>query len=132
MKTIYKNIRFILLFIATSFFLLPAVAQTTNTGYFMKSQHNRTSLNPALRPEHGYIGIPGLSNVYVDYKTNSLNLETFMFPGEPAGSLKNTVTFLHEGVTTEQFMSNIFNNNYANVDANWTIAGLGFYKGDGF
>jgi len=132
MKTVCKNIHFIFLLIGTLLFLLPAVAQTSNTGYFMTSHHNRTSLNPALRPENGYIGVPGLSNICVDYKTNSLNLETFMFPGGPAGSLKNSVTFLHEGITTEQFMSNIFNNNYANFDVDWTFAGAGFYKDDGF
>lgn len=131
MKTIYKNIRFIFLFIGTSLFLLPAVAQT-NTGYFMKSQYNKTSLNPALRPEQAYLVIPLLPNFSVDYTTNSLNLETFMFPGGPAGSSKNTVTFLHEGVSTEQFMKNISSNNYLNVDFSYTLAGVGFYKENGF
>ncbi len=132
MKTIYKNIRFIFLFISMSLFLLPAVAQTTNTGYFMKSQFNKTSLNPALRPEHGYIGVPFLTNFSADYKTNTLNLETFMFLGGPAGSSKNTVTFLHEGVTTEQFMKNISENNYFNLDFSYTLGSVGFYKENGF
>lgn len=132
MKTIYKNIRFIFLFIGTSLFILPTAAQSVNTEYFMKSSISKTSLNPALRPDQGYVGIPVLSNIFVDYKTNTFDLENFIFPGGPAGSDYNSVTFLHQGVTADQFLKNISDKNYANLDAAITIASVGFYKGDGF
>ena len=132
MKAIYKNIRFIFLFIETSLFILSTAAQSVNTEYFMKSSTSKTSLNPALRPEQGYVGIPGLTNFYVGYKTNTFNLENFIFPGGPAGSGYNSVTFLHQGVTADQFLKNISDKNYLNFDFAWTIASVGFYEGDGF
>jgi len=130
MKTIYKNIRLIFLFIGVSFFLLPAVAQTVNTGYFMKSQYNKTSLNPALRPEQGYLVIPVLPNLSVDLKTNTFNLENFIFPGK--GVNGKSATFLNENVSAGDFLKNISNNNYLNFDFSYTLFGIGFYKGDGF
>ena len=127
MKTIYKNIRFIFLVVGISLFLSPATAQTTNVGYFMKSQHSKTSLNPALRPEQGYIGLPGFSNLFVDFKTNTFNLEHFIYPWYPKAR-----TFLHEDITPEQFLNKISDNNYFDFDVSYTIASVGFYNESGF
>lgn len=113
--------------VGTLCFVLPATAQTTNTGYFMKSQHSRTSFNPALRPEQGYMGVPFLSNLYTEVKTNTFNLEHFIYPESPKAK-----TFLHEDITVGQFLSEIADNNYANVDFSYTIASVGFYKGTSF
>ena len=127
MKTIHNPVRFIFLLIGASFFLSPALAQTTNTGYFMKSQHSRTSFNPALRPEQGYVGMPILSNLYIGMNTNTLNLEHFIYPGSPKAK-----TFLHEDITVDQFLKGISDNNYLSTNLAWTLASVGFYKGSGF
>ena len=127
MKTIHKNFRRISLILVASFFLLPVAAQTTNTGYFMKSQHSRTSFNPALRPEQGFLGFPGLSNLYIDARTNTFNLEHFVFPGSP-----KAVTFLHETISYDQFMKGISDNNFVGVDVSYQPISMGFYKGNGF
>ena len=127
MKTTVNNISIIILMIGAVCFLQPLMAQSTNTEYFMKSAESKTSLNPALRPEQGYIGVPFLSNLYFDYKTNTFNLDHFLFPGNPQAK-----TFLHEDITAEQFLSKISNNNYLTADFSYTLAALGFYKGKGF
>ncbi len=124
MNTIYK------LFIVTGLFavtLFSANAQTTNTGYFMKSQHSRTTFNPALRPEQGYLGFPLLSNVYADIRTNTLNLDHFIFPGSGKSQ-----TFLHKDISFDKFMENISENNYTNIDIAYTLFALGFYSGESF
>ncbi len=127
MNTIYKNIRFFLLVAGVFCSMLPAFAQTTNTGYFMKSQHSRTSFNPALRPEQGYFGFPFLANIYADVKTNTFNLDHFIFPGGTQSK-----TFLHEDISNDDFLKNIGENNYANIDLSYSLFSMGFYSGESF
>jgi hypothetical protein len=100
-------------------------AQTTNTDYFINESSTRSSLNPAFRPSQGYIGTP--ANVYVDIKTNTLNLDHLLFPKD--GDL---LTFMHPDVTADEFLKNITKNNYLAADAKWQILSAGWYKGDGF
>ncbi|MCC8146502.1 MAG: DUF5723 family protein [Bacteroidales bacterium] len=103
-------------------------AQIANAEYFMRSSYSKTSLNPALRPERGYIGIPGLSNVFIDYKTNTLNLDHFLFKG--VGENGKTGTFLHSNVSYDDFMKNISRNNYLSSDVNVSILDFGMYRED--
>ncbi|MCD8081516.1 MAG: DUF5723 family protein [Bacteroides sp.] len=103
-------------------------AQTTNTTYFMKTYSNRTSLNPALRPEQGYLGMPFiLNNLYVDVKTNSLNMDHLTFRQD-----KELLSFMHKDVSADKFLKGISPNNFANVDFNYSLFSFGFYKGKGF
>jgi len=94
----------------------------------MKTYNNRTSLNPALRPEQNYMGMPFLlNNLYVDVKTNSLNMDhlTFRQDGE-------LLSFMHKDVSADKFLKGISSDNYANMDFNYTLFSFGFYKGKGF
>lgn len=117
------------LFLLTLFCLAGALqAQTTNTTYFMKTYSNRTSLNPALRPEQGYLGMPLLLNdLYVDVKTNTLNLDhlTFKQGGE-------VLSFMHKNVTDKDFLSGVSKNNYLDTDVNYSLFSMGFYKKEAF
>ncbi|GHT38824.1 hypothetical protein AGMMS49965_03270 [Bacteroidia bacterium] len=107
------------------------MAQTTNTEYFVSSSYTRTNLNPALRPANGYVGFPGLTNFSLDYRTNTFNLENFLFPGKGDDG-KKTATFLHPNVTSAEFLKNIADANFLALDINETILGFGFYAGDMF
>lgn len=127
MKINYSSILFFLLFVIQTVFVQATIAQTTHTGYFMRSQHNRSSLNPALRPEQGYIGLFGLNNIYANVNTNTLMLENFIFPASPKSQ-----TFLHKNISTEKFLDNISSKNYANADFSYTLGSAGFYNGSDF
>lgn len=94
----------------------------------MKTYSNRTSINPALRPEQGYIGMPLILNdFYVDVKTNALNMDhlTFRQNGE-------LLSFMHKDVSADKFLNGMPGNSYANMDLNYSLFSLGFYKGKGF
>lgn len=122
------NIRIAIAAIACT--ILPNIvsAQVTKTDYFMETSYLRNSLNPALRPDQGYLVIPVLPNVGVGAQTNKLNLDNLTFAG-PDGK---RVTFMHPSVNASDFMSNIADDNYLNTDINLKLFGLGFYKGDAF
>ncbi len=107
---------------------VPAASQVTNTSYFMKTYSGRTTLNPALRPEQGYLGMPFvLNNLYVDARTNSLNMDHLTFPKN--GDL---LSFMHRDVSSREFLSGISKNNYLDIDLNYTLFSMGFFKGEGF
>jgi hypothetical protein len=129
-RNFFNTIKTGLFFLVICFSLHSVVGQSTNTEYFMTTSFAKTSLNPAKRPEKGYIGIPGLTNVFVDYKTNTLNLDHFLFPG--AGTNGKTALYLHDNVSYAEFMKGISDNNYLSTDINATLLGFGFYTGDLF
>jgi hypothetical protein len=91
----------------------------------MSSSFTKTFLNPAKRPEKGFIGFPGVANTMVDLKTNTFTLDRFFFPG--LGEDGKTAWFMNEAVGYEQFMNGISNNNYLNYDMDYTPLGFGFY-----
>ncbi|MFR9164962.1 MAG: DUF5723 family protein [Dysgonomonas sp.] len=125
MKSIYG--KYITLFLALFFIVSHSYAQTPRSTYFIEKSHTRISLNPALRPDRGYMGVPFLSGIGVNYQTNTFNLDNFTFPvnGE-------RVTFMHPDVTDDRFLSNISNKNYITTDVGYNIFSIGFYKGESF
>jgi hypothetical protein len=116
--------------LGVSFFISSTFGQSARTEYFLSSSYVKTSLNPALRPTKGYIGIPGLTNLSIGYRTNTFALENFLFPG--VGEKGKTGSFLHEKVSYDQFMKGISGQNYLGLDLNETILGFGFYVGKAF
>ncbi|MDR3340742.1 MAG: DUF5723 family protein [Candidatus Symbiothrix sp.] len=130
-----NNIRFniiktILFFAGIGFCLHSTSGQSVNTEYFMSSSYSKTSFNPALRPEKGYIGIPGLTNLSLGYKTNTFKLDNFVFPG--IGENGKSGLFLHEKVSYDDFMKGISDNNYLDMGVDYTLLGFGFYAKDLF
>ncbi|GHT25139.1 hypothetical protein AGMMS4957_19390 [Bacteroidia bacterium] len=111
-------------------------AQSTNTEYFVSSSYTRTNLNPALRPANGYVGFPVLTNVSLDYKTNTFNLENFIIPGISdkldANGKKKAGFIFNKNVDYNTAMKNFSDANFLALDFNATLLGFGFYAGDMF
>ena len=125
-----NNIKTILVVTGFCFAIHSVFAQSSNTEYFMSTSFSNTSTNPAKRPEKGYIGIPLLTNISVDLKTNSLNLDHFLFPG--VGENGKTGWFLNKSVSYDDFMKNISSKNYLGANIDYTVLGCGFYVKDLF
>jgi len=125
-----NNIKTILIITGLCFIVNSVLAQSSNTEYFMSTSFSKTSLNPAKRPEKGYIGIPGFTNINLDYKTNTFNLDHFLFPGVGEGG--KTGWFLNENVSYDDFMKNIASQNYLGANIDYTVLGVGFYVKDLF
>ncbi|MFT3995208.1 MAG: DUF5723 family protein [Dysgonomonas sp.] len=120
-------IKYIYSFLPALLLAHPLVSQVTHTDYFMETSYMKNSLNPALRPDQGYLVVPLLPNVAVAAQTNSFNLSNFTFPlnGE-------RVTFMHKDITPERFLSNLSDKNYLTSDVSVRFLALGFYKGNAF
>ena len=120
-----KRLFFIAILLTSN--LIIVLGQTSKTDYFINTSTTRSLLNPALRPSQGYVGIPVLSNVYMDAKTNTLNLGHLTF--EKNGKLLN---FMHPDVSFDEFIKDMSKNNYLSMDMSMRILSGGWYSGDGF
>lgn len=100
-------------------------AQTTYTDYFVPTSQTRSAMNPAFRPKQGYIGMPLLSNVYVEAATNTINLEHLTFVKSD-----ELVTFLHPSVSSDEFLSKMSDKNYISADMSYKLFSAGFYAGE--
>lgn len=131
MKTI--SIKFRRFFFYAVIFCLTSsslVAQTAQSGYFIESLQSRSSLNPAFRPKQGYIGLPLLSNLYIDSKTNTFSLDKFIFP---QGNGEKSLNFMNEAIPADKFLSGISNNNYLDFNLSYTMLAIGWrYKEKSF
>ncbi len=101
-------------------------AQVTKTDYFMKSSYLRNSLNPALTPDQGYLVVPVMPNIGVNAQTNTFNLDHLTFRNSDG----NRVSFMHQDIDVNRFLSRLSDDNYTSVDVNIKLFGLGFVKDD--
>jgi hypothetical protein len=101
----------------------------TKIGYFMDNAPYKHLLNPALAPVRGYISYPALGSIGFDMNSN-LGLKNFIFPGLNEGD--KPLTFMHEDVTPEQFLSQLSPENYLKLNQRLSILGFGFYSGTTF
>jgi hypothetical protein len=119
----------VILVVALAALLVPntANAQTTKTSYFMTTSHARHYLNPALYPDHGYIGFPLAGNIYGGLSTNTFTLENFIFQLQDGASAPvRNVTFMHKDVTAEQFLAGLSDHNYLSASASVDFLSMGF------
>ncbi|MBK5721259.1 hypothetical protein JGH11_10290 [Dysgonomonas sp. Marseille-P4677] len=117
-----------LLFFLSIVSILIGQAQVTKSDYFMKTSYLRNNLNPALQPERSYLVIPILPSIGANAQTNTFFLDNFTFEGT-AGK---RVTFMHQSVTDEDFLSNLRPDNYINTDVNIKLFGYGLFKNDAY
>lgn len=103
-------------------------SQVTKTDYFMESSFLRSNLNPALQPKQGYIVMPVIPSIGANFQTNNLNLSHLTYKGTEG----KRVTFIHHSINTDDFLSDLSDDNYLNVDANIKLFSLGFFKGDSY
>lgn len=105
-----------------------ANSQITRSDYFMKSSYLRSSMNPAFRPNQGYLVLPLTPNIGTSLQTNTLNLDNLTY--KLANGTRGT--FMHKDVSADEFLSNMKDDNFLNMDVNYKLFALGFYKYDNF
>lgn len=89
----------------------------------------RGYLNPALRPDRGYVHIPVLGSTSVNFNSNALTFKTLFYPVGNDGKL---AFLLDRRVTWNDIEGNLKNQNSVALDFHTVILGTGFYTGRGF
>ena len=106
-----------------------ASAQQYRTSYFMEGSTMRGYLNPALRPDRGYVYIPVLGTTSVNFNSNALTFKTIFYPVGDNGQL---VSLLDDRVTWHDIEPNLKTMNKVGFDLHMTLLGAGFYTGRDF
>lgn len=97
-----------------------AMAQNTNSGYFVEEYTYRHQLNPAFGNENEYVSLPALGNFNVALNGN-LNLTDVLYNVNG-----KTTTFLNPMVSVEELMSNLEDKNTLGVNLKMDILSIGF------
>lgn len=108
---------------------LPAGAQQYRTAYFMEGSTLRGYLNPSFRPDRGYINIPAVGSLSVNFNSNALAINNIFYPVGTNGAL---VTLLDNRVAWNQIEGSLKQNNTVGIDLHTALLGTGFYTGRDF
>lgn len=125
----YNKIKYIIGSLVLALTVQATIAQNVaRIGYFMDNSTHKHLMNPALVPARGYIS-PGIGSVDFDLRSN-LGYTNFIFPG--LNESDPLLTFMHEDVTPEQFLSKLSPENYLKLNQRMSLFSLGFYTGTSF
>lgn len=111
--------RFIIITIAVLAGFATASAQM-RTAYFMEGSYFRTDMNAALAPTRGYIKIPAIGALGVDFGNNYFSVNNLLYQRD--GGL---YTFMYNGVSADEFLGKLGNKGKLSVNLNTTILGFG-------
>lgn len=101
--------------------------ESMKTGYFIDGYNFRHQMNPALASSRGYFSLPAIGNVNASLHSN-MSLGTFIYPYN--GQM---TTFMSSSVSSEQFLSQLRNNNKLGVSTSVPIISAGGWgKNGGF
>lgn len=95
-------------------------AAQIKTAYFMEGSYFRTDMNPALAPTRGYIQMPGLGGIGVSMNNNFLSIDNLLYKRDG-----KVVTFLNNGVSTDDFLKKMPETGKLNFDTQVNILGFG-------
>ena len=98
---------------------LTASAQM-RTAYFMEGSYFRTEMNPALAPTRGYIKIPVIGGVGVNFGDNYFSVNNLLYKRD--GGI---YTFLSNKVSSEEFLGRLENKGKLSMNLNTSILGFG-------
>ena len=116
MKQIY---RYLIIFVAFIGSIVTVSAQM-RTAYFMEGSYFRTDMNAALAPTRGYIKLPAIGGLGVDFGNNYLSVNNLFYKRD--GGI---YTFMHNGVSADEFLGKLGNKGKLSVNLNTSILGFG-------
>ena len=101
--------------------VLPGIAQTTHSAYFMEGMPTRHKLNPALASEYGYVSMPMLGDINVGASSN-VGVSTFLYP-TGGGEIMN---FLDKAVDSKEFLGSLKSQNKIVAELDLSLLSFGF------
>lgn len=104
-------------------------AQISKTAYFIENATHRYLLNPALQPSRGYVSVPALGSVNLNFSSNAINAKNMFRPYGPHNAL---VLFLHPSFSAQELLSPLKSQNKINTRVDLSLLSSGFYTKAGY
>ena len=90
------------------------------TAYFMEGSYFRTDMNAALAPTRGYIKIPVVGGLGVDFGNNYFSINNLFYKRN--GEI---YSFMHSGVSANEFLGRLSDKGKLSANLNTSIIGFG-------
>uniref|UniRef100_UPI0040567FB5 DUF5723 family protein n=1 Tax=Alistipes sp. TaxID=1872444 RepID=UPI0040567FB5 len=113
----FSNKLFVVIF---AIFTTLSVSAEMRTSYFMEGSYFRTDMNAALAPTRGYIKLPALGGIGVDFGNNYFSINNLFY--KKNGGI---YTFMYDGVSADEFLSKLSNKGKLSVNLNTSLLGFG-------
>ena len=114
-----KNLNKIVISLVALFATISVSAQM-RTAYFMEGSYFRTDMNAALAPTRGYIKVPVIGGVGVDFGNNYFSVNNLLYKRN--GGL---YTFMSDKVSANEFLGKLENKGKLSFNLNTSILGFG-------
>ena len=115
-----KNTSKIIVIIASVLCGIATSSAQMRTAYFMEGSYFRTDMNAALAPTRGYIKIPVVGALGVDFGNNYFSVNNLLY--KKNGGI---YTFMYDGVSSQEFLGKLANTGKLSVNLNTSIIGFG-------
>ncbi len=115
-----KNTSKIIVIIASVLCGIATSSAQMRTAYFMEGSYFRTDMNAALAPTRGYIKIPVVGALGVDFGNNYFSVNNLLYKRN--GEI---YTFMHSGVSADEFLGRLSDKGKLSVNLNTSIIGFG-------
>ena len=119
MKTINK----IIVIIAAIVCGIATSSAQMRTAYFMEGSYFRTDMNAALAPTRGYIQIPVIGGLGVNFSNNYFSVDNLLY--QKNGGL---YTFMYNGVSADEFLGKLSDKGKLSVNMSMPIIGFGAHS----
>ena len=111
--------KFIIVIIAIFGGLFTASAEM-RTSYFMEGSYFRTDMNAALAPTRGYIKLPAIGGLGVDFGNNYFSVNNLFYKRSDG-----IYTFMHNSVSADEFLGKLADQGKLSVNLSTSILGFG-------
>lgn len=111
--------KFLIVLIAIVGGLATTTAQM-RTSYFMEGSYFRTDMNAALAPTRGYIKMPVLGGVGVNFGNNYFSVNNLFYKKGDG-----LYTFMYSGVSADEFLGKLGNQGKLSVNFDTSLIGFG-------
>lgn len=114
---LYRKIAIILVAVVAG---IATSSAEMRTSYFMEGSYFRTDMNAALAPTRGYIKLPVAGAVGLDFGNNYFSVNNLFYKKDGG-----VYTFMHSGVSADEFLGKLGNKGKMSVNLNTSILGFG-------
>ena len=115
-----KRYRKIAMFLVAMFAGIATVSAEMRTSYFMEGSYFRTDMNAALAPTRGYIQIPVVGHLGVDFGNNYFSVNNLFYKRGDG-----VYTFMHNSVSADEFLGRLADKGKLSFNFNTTLLGFG-------
>ena len=114
--------KFIIVIIAILGAVFTSSAQM-RTAYFMEGSYFRTDMNAALAPTRGYLKVPVVGGLGVNFGNNYFSVNNFIYKKEDG-----IYSFMHNSVSADEFLGKLANQGNLSMNLNTSIIGIGAHS----